>query len=103
MNLFARLMNRVFLVILLVGMFSLTLFMTTAWAGPPFVTDDPEPVEYLHWEVYLASQYAHDKDMISGAVPLFEINYGALPDLHLHMIIPFAYSGPTPIFSAIRN
>jgi hypothetical protein len=24
-------------------------------AGPPFVTDDPVPVDYQHWEVYLAS------------------------------------------------
>ena len=22
-----------------------------SFAGPPFVTDDPEPVEYKHWEV----------------------------------------------------
>jgi hypothetical protein len=27
--------------------------------GPPFVIDDPEPVEFRHWEVYLASQDAH--------------------------------------------
>jgi len=25
------------------------------FAGPPYITDDPEPVEYQHWEVYLAS------------------------------------------------
>lgn len=30
------------------------LLMRRAWAGPPFFTDDPEPVEYMHWEVYLA-------------------------------------------------
>ncbi len=23
-------------------------------AGPPFLTDDPEPVEYKHWEFYIA-------------------------------------------------
>ncbi len=26
-----------------------------AAAGPPSATDDPEPVEFRHWEVYLAS------------------------------------------------
>jgi hypothetical protein len=26
------------------------------------LTDDPEPVEYRHWEMYLASQSFHDKD-----------------------------------------
>jgi hypothetical protein len=35
------------------------LISTRAWAGPPYVTDDPEPVEYRHWEVYLASQSFH--------------------------------------------
>jgi hypothetical protein len=24
---------------------------TPGMAGPPFVTDDPEPVEYGHWEI----------------------------------------------------
>ena len=23
-----------------------------AWAGPPFVTDDPEPTDLGHWEIY---------------------------------------------------
>ena len=27
----------------------------TAFAGPPFLTDDPEPVPYKHWELYLFS------------------------------------------------
>ena len=26
-----------------------------AMAGPPFLTDDPEPVEYQHNELYIAS------------------------------------------------
>ena len=39
----------------------LVLFLSTrlAWGGPPFVTDDPDPVEYQHWEVYLFSIYNH--------------------------------------------
>jgi hypothetical protein len=69
------------------------------WAGPPFVTDDPEPVEHKHGEFYVASQYAYDKDGKGGAAPLFEFNYGPLPDVHLHMIMPFTFShvngGPT--------
>jgi hypothetical protein len=63
-----------------------------AWAGPPFATDDPEPVEYRHWELYLASQLAHDKDGWSGTSPHFEINYGALPNLQLHLIAPVSFS-----------
>ncbi len=71
------------------------LFTGTAWAGPPFFTDDPEPVEHLHWEVYLASQWAHDRDEgTSGTLPHFEVNYGVLPDTQLHVIVPIVYSAP---------
>lgn len=70
------------------------LLSTTAnlcLAGPPFVTDDPEPVEFQHWEFYLAtmsSKYGHD---LSGSAALLELNYGAVPDLQLHLIAPLAY------------
>jgi hypothetical protein len=66
-----------------------------AWAGPPFTTDDPEPVEYHHWEVYVASQIAHDKDGWSGTSPHLEVNYGALPNLQLHLIAPVSFVAPS--------
>jgi len=65
-----------------------------SFAAPPFVTDDPEPVEYRHWEIYLASQHAKDKDGWSGTAPHFEVNYGAWPNLQLHLIAPLAYVKP---------
>jgi len=64
----------------------------SAWAGPPFVTDDPEPVELFHWEVYIASVYSHGKEGTSATAPHLEVNYGALPDTQLHLIVPMAYS-----------
>ncbi len=79
-------------VLVVVGAF---LFIGPAWAGPPFFTDDPEPVEYLHWEIYVASQWAHDRDSgTSGTLPHLEINYGVVPDVQLHLIAPMAYSAP---------
>ncbi|HAM49949.1 MAG TPA: hypothetical protein DCP92_04370 [Nitrospiraceae bacterium] len=63
------------------------------WAGPPFITDDPQPVEYLHWEVYLATQWAHNKDTgTMGTLPHVEVNYGVVPDVQLHAIVPMVYS-----------
>jgi len=64
------------------------------WGGPPFVTDDPEPVEYRHWEVYLATQYDHAPDGASGTLPQVEVNYGAFPELQLHVILPDAFDAP---------
>jgi len=63
-------------------------------AGPPFVTDDPEPVAYQHWEIYTASQMTHDRGGWSGSLPQLEINYGAVPNLQLHLIAPTAFSAP---------
>jgi Putative MetA-pathway of phenol degradation len=68
---------------------------TLATAGPPFATDDPEPLEYRHWEVYLGSQYEHGSDGAGGTLPHFEVNYGALPNLQLHLIAPVTFDAPT--------
>jgi outer membrane putative beta-barrel porin/alpha-amylase len=65
-----------------------------ASAGPPFNTDDPEPVEYQHWEVYLASRSLHDKGGWSGTLPELEVNYGVIPNLQLHLIAPVSYVAP---------
>jgi hypothetical protein len=64
-------------------------------AGPPFFTDDPEPVDYRHWEFYVASQQARDRDGVSGTAPHFEINYGIAPDMMLHVISPLSFNKPS--------
>jgi len=65
------------------------------WAGPPFFTDDPEPVDYRHWEFYIASQQARDRDGVLGTAPHFEINYGIAPDVMLHLIAPLNFNKPS--------
>jgi hypothetical protein len=65
-----------------------------ALAGPPFVTDDPEPVEQGHWEVYAFSDGAFDGGSATGVGPAIEVNYGAAPDLQLHFIGAPAYDAP---------
>jgi hypothetical protein len=66
----------------------------TASGGPPFVTDDPEPVEYQHWEMYVASMHSELGGDWSGTAPQVEINYGAVSNLQLHTIFPLAYDSP---------
>jgi hypothetical protein len=63
-----------------------------AVAGPPFITDDPEPVDFHHWEVYISSIYQHIMGGSFGTLPHIEINNGALPNLQLHIILPGAFS-----------
>ena len=67
----------------------------TVWAGPPFVTDDPEPVEYQHWEFYLASQDVKTAEGWTGTAPHVELNYGVIPNVQLHLIAPLAYNAPS--------
>jgi hypothetical protein len=69
--------------------------VTLVRAGPPFVTDDPEPVEFRHWEIYLGAQYAHSGDGASGTLPHIEVNYGVIPNLQLHLIAPMTFSAPS--------
>ena len=66
-----------------------------ASAGPPYITDDPETVDYRHWEIYLASQYNNDKYGLLGTAPHIEVNYGVVPNVQLHLIAPMTYSRAT--------
>ncbi len=75
-------------------MCALCLLSRRASAGPPFITDDPEPVEYRHWEIYFASIYNNDKFGLSGTAPHVEVNYGVVPNVQLHIIAPLAYDRP---------
>src|ERR1035437_10609377 len=63
------------------------------YAGPPFLTDDPEPVDYQHWEAYLFANGDHTSGgyIING--PAVELNYGVLPDTQLHLIVPMTTGG----------
>jgi hypothetical protein len=63
-----------------------------AQAGPPYQTDDPDPVEYHHWEFYVASQDLRTSDGASGTLPHVEVNFGALPGVQLHLLVPLAYA-----------
>lgn len=67
---------------------------TSAFAGPPFRTDDPEPVGYRHGEVYLFTAGTRDEEGVSGVGPAVEFNYGILPDTMFHVIIPAAFNSP---------
>jgi hypothetical protein len=68
---------------------------TAGHAGPPYLTDDPEPVELGHWEFYLGIQHFIARGFATGAAPLTELNYGALPGLQLHVLGQLTYARPS--------
>ncbi|MDB5821508.1 MAG: hypothetical protein JWR21_212 [Herminiimonas sp.] len=57
----------------------------SARAGPPFVTDDPEPVEFKHWEVNYGVTKTWRSQSASVGLPSVDINYGVAPDVQLHV------------------
>jgi hypothetical protein len=69
----------------------LCVTMVRGIAGPPFKTDDPQPVDFLHWEFYLASQQQFDRHATSATAPHFEVNYGIVPNVQLHLVAPLGY------------
>jgi hypothetical protein len=62
-----------------------------AWAGPPFLTDDPVPVALHHWEFYTfaTGDQTHQNNTVDG--PAIEINNGIAPNAQLHLIVPETY------------
>lgn len=65
-----------------------------ALCGPPFLTDDPEPVPFGHYEFYFFSTLDRASSGYSVAVPAFEFNAGVAPNLQLHLIAPLQLSVP---------
>ena len=73
---------------------ALTALAALSWAGPPYQTDDPEPPEVGHWELYLSAYAAAEPHAAVGGVPQFEFNYGATEDLQLSVSPQAAFSLP---------
>ena len=62
-----------------------------ATAGPPFLTDDPEPTETGHWEIYAPALDASGKGRDYDGALGVELNYGAAPDVQVTIGLPAAY------------
>jgi hypothetical protein len=65
-----------------------------ALAGPPYVSDDPEPTDYKHFEIYTFSNGTTTRNGTSGEAGI-DFNYGAAPDLQLTATLPAGFDSPT--------
>ena len=66
-----------------------------AQAGPPFQTDDPTPVDLGHYEFYVFGAADGTPAEYDSTGPAFEFNWGAIPNIQLHAILPFGAVAPT--------
>ncbi|HSC20003.1 MAG TPA: transporter [Rhizomicrobium sp.] len=79
-------------------------FVMVPWcaqAGPPYLSDDAEPTEYQHYEIY-AFANGDVGDSGSGGEAGIDFNYGATPDLQLTAVLPIAYANPAGTPSAVN-
>jgi hypothetical protein len=59
-------------------------------AGPPYVTDDPQPTDLGHWEIYSFVTAAETPGDLSGETGV-DLNYGGAKNLQLTAVIPVAF------------
>lgn len=80
---------------------ALLLWPIVASAGPPFLTDDPDPVDYQTFEAipnYSLDRATQDGNTIVG--PGLDFNYGIAPDMHLNIGPGFEHELPVQGTSA---
>jgi hypothetical protein len=66
----------------------LALVANPALAGPPYITDDPEPTDTGHFENYLYIQGTHAAGAMTSPSAGIEINYGAFAETQLSLSLP---------------
>src|SRR6185312_2677 len=63
--------------------------------GPPFQVDDPVPVELHHYEFYVFAAADGTPVEMDTVGPAFEFNWGAIPRVQLHAILPWGAALPS--------
>ena len=82
-------------------LFALAASRLHAQAGPPFQTDDPTPVDYGHYEFYVFGMVDGTPVELDPTGPAFEFNWGAVPTVQLHAILPLGAAIPlnSPVYA----
>ena len=74
----------------------------SVWAqGPPFQIDDPVPVDLHHYEFYIFGSMDGTPAEMDSTGPALEFNWGAIPRVQLHVILPWGVVAPSnnPIYA----
>lgn len=80
-------MLRALIVLLVIGATT-----ARAVAGPPFLTDDPVPTEYQHYELYTFATLDKNAGVSTTTqAPAVEFNWGALPNIQISASVPYTF------------
>jgi hypothetical protein len=78
------------------------LMVAPAEAGPPFVTDDPQPTDAGHWEIYNFVAGGPVGAVMTGQAGL-DLNYGAHDNLQLTAVLPVAFESDDDTRAGLGN
>jgi len=68
-------------------------------AGPPYLTDDPQPTDPGHWEIYNFAQSSLAGGALDGEAGV-DLNYGAAKDVQLTAVLPIGFSDAHGFYSS---
>jgi hypothetical protein len=71
----------------------LSLLPLACSAGPPYVSDDPEPTDHGHYEIYFFAQGSGAQTGREGETGI-DFNYGGGDNLQLTAVLPLAFDDP---------
>lgn len=70
---------------------ALAVAASPAFAGPPYLTDDPVPTDTGHWEIYAFTQ-GEKLDSVLDQDAGLDLNYGPLKGVQLTATLPLSFS-----------
>jgi hypothetical protein len=62
-------------------------------AGPPYLTDDPEPVDLYHFEIFFFNAGTATRSGVGSSAGI-DFNYGLLPETQLDIVVPAGLDSP---------
>ena len=68
------------------------VLVSRADAGPPYITDDPEPPPLDRYEAVFFTTGLEANGAATGALPAIEVNYGGFENTQLHVMLPLGFS-----------
>lgn len=83
---------------------TLAILSSPVLAGPPYFTDDRQPTDESHYEIYLFDGGTRTHDGTGNAAGI-DFNYGAAPGLQLTAVMPLDFDRPVggPAASGLGN
>jgi hypothetical protein len=82
------------IILLFIATNLLCLLCATPYAGPPFISDNPEPVKEGHWWLYLFCTADRTRNETNLNAPAIEVDWGFKHNYELHLVVPIASNLP---------